>query len=101
MVELRKRTLSTKVDIDVHKEFVNRAKELGVSPSTLLRRLVMEFLGKPLADSDRVLRLEKEVESLKSDILEIRSRIDILSRRLLLLEKRRSSFPRREKSGGQ
>jgi len=92
--ESGKMTLSTKVDAGIHEEFARRAREMGLSSSALLRRLVLEFLGKPVVGPDRVLKLEKEVEVLKSEVLEIRSRIDVLNRRLLFLEKKIGSIRR-------
>lgn len=83
------RTLSTKVSIEEYSKFVKRAKQLGMSPSALLRQIVVEFLGKPPEDYDRVSRLEKEVEKLKAEILEMRTRIDMITRRIMLLERRR------------
>ena len=66
------RTLSTKISVEDYNKFIQWAEQLGLSPSALLRRLLEEFLGKPLEEYDRVLRMEKEIEKLKSDILDLR-----------------------------
>ena len=90
------RTLSTKISVEEYREFAERAKQLGITPSALLRRVVLEFLEKPIEKYDRVAKLERELEKLKSEVLEMRARIDMLTRRIAFLERRRGVYPRRE-----
>jgi len=92
------RTLSTKIEATDYEEFVKRAKQLGMTPSALLRRLVREFLEKPVEEYDKVSRLEKEIEKIKAEIAEMRARIDMLTRRVAYLERRRG-YIRRELGG--
>jgi len=84
-----KKTLSTRLGLEEYREFVERAERLGLRPGTLLRRIVLEFLGKPLEEYDRVFKLEREVEGLKAELLEVRARVDMLARRIMFLERRR------------
>ncbi len=94
------RTLSTKISVEEYREFVERAKKLGTTPSALLRRIVLEFLEKPVEEYDKVAKLEKELEKLKAEILEMKARIDMLTRKISFLERRRGAYPRRESKGG-
>jgi len=93
------RTLSTRIGVDEYREFAEKAKQLGTTPSALLRRIVLEFLEKPVEEYDRVAKLEKELEKLKSEILEMRARIDMLTRRIAFLERGRGTYSRREPNG--
>ena len=83
-----KKTLSTRLGLREYKEFVERAEKLGLRPSTLLRRIVLEFLDKPLEEYDRVSKLEREIERLRTELLEVRARVDMLTKRIMFLERR-------------
>jgi len=69
-----KKTLSTRLGLREYKEFVERAEKLGLRPSTLLRH--------------RVSRLEREIERLRTELLEVRARVDMLTKRIMFLERR-------------
>ena len=86
------KTLSTKLKSEEYKEFVERARQLGISPSALLRKLVLEFLEKPIEEYDSTAKLEKEIKKLKIDVRELRTRLDALSRRIMYLEQNRDPF---------
>ncbi len=86
------KTLSTKLKKDEYQEFVERARQLGLSPSALLRRLVLEFLEKPIEEYNYTAKLEKEIEKLKIDVRKLGTRLDALSRRIMYLEQSRDPF---------
>lgn len=86
------KTLSTKLRVEDYELFVKKAKELGVSPSALLRKLIHEFLGKPIEEYDKLSKLEKEIERLKSDMREIRVQLDMVNRKIYNLERRKTVY---------